>query len=95
MTTKDIVAVDNRSVCQPIAFLVGRLIDRGFTMLNNGDYKVDHQRPNNESLYFRVQSPVKLDTLDLYEDTYYVAYLGDNDYMCECHYHMVKLVDVV
>ena len=64
-------------------------------MLNNGDYKVDHQRPNNDSLYFRLQSPVKLDTLDLYEDTYYVAHLGNDDYMCECHYHMVKLVDVV
>jgi hypothetical protein len=95
MNTSDMVAVDNRPVCQPIAFFVGRLLDRGFTMLNNGDYKVDYLIPNDQGLFFRLKSPIKLDTLDLTDDRYYLADGGINSYMCECHFHMVKLVDVV
>ena len=95
MNTTDMMAIDNRPVCQPVAFLVRRVLDKGFTMLNNGDYKVDYTIPNDQSLYFRLQSPVKLDTLDLTDDTYYLAQWGVDNYMCECHFHMVKLVDVV
>lgn len=95
MTTEEIVAIDNRPVCQPIAFCIRKLLGRGFTILNNGDYKEDCQRPNDESLYFRLQSPSTLDALDLNDDTYYLAQWGTNSYMCECHYHMVKLVSVV
>lgn len=65
-------------------------------MLNNGDYKEeDYPMPNPDSLFFRLQSPVELNTLDLSDDTYYVAHLGSDVFMCECHYHLVKLIDVV
>ena len=96
MNIEDMMAVDNRPICQPMAFLLRRLFDRGFTMLNNGDYKEkDYSMPNPESLFFRLQSPVKLDTLDLDDDTYYVAHLGSDVFMCECHYHLAKLIEVV
>lgn len=95
MATEAIVAFDNRPICQPVVFFIGRLLNRGFTILNYGDYKADYLVPNDESLHFRLQSSVKLDTLDLYEDSYYVAHIENNDYMCECHYHLVKLIDVL
>ena len=97
MNTADMVAVDNRPVCQPMAFLIRRLLDRGFNMLNNGDYKEeDYPMLNPESLFFRLQSPVNLETLDLKDDAYYLAHFGgQTHFMCECHYHLVKLVDVV
>ena len=96
MNTEEIVAVNNRPVCEPVAFLIRRLLDRGFTILNNGDYQgEDPFRPNEKSLYFVLQSPVRLYTLDLNEDAYSLAHFGENAFMCECHYHMVKLVDGV
>ena len=96
MTTNEIVAVDNRPVCQPVTFLIKRLLERGFTVINNGDYQgEDPYRPSDKSLYFVLQSPVKLDTLELNNDAYYLAHFGENAFMCECHYHMVKLFDVV
>ena len=95
MTTEVLVAYDHRPVCSPIVFALSRLLERGFVLLNQGDYQVDYPRPNDESLYFRLQSPAQLETLDLTEATYNLAQWAPDNYMCECHYHMVKLVDVV
>ena len=96
MTTSEVIAFDDRPVCQPVTFLIRKVLERGFTMINNGDYQgEDPYRPNDKSLYFVLQSPVRIDTLDLTNDAYYLANFGKNAFMCECHYHMVKLLDVV
>ncbi len=54
----------------------------------------DPFRPNDKSLYFVLRSPVKLATLDLFDAAYYLAHFGEDTFMGECHYHIVKLLEV-
>ena len=92
------LTVGNLPVCEIVATFIDSLIQRGFVILNNGDYEGlpdDEVRPIPDALFFRLQSPVKLETLDLTEYNHYMARIGSNNtYMCECHYHLIRLESV-
>lgn len=96
MISDDFSIGNGRVVCSRTRTVVEKLLSKGFLMLNNGDYQDDNPedafRPDPDSLYFRLLSPTDLNTIDLAKDTYELASLGDNLYMCECHYHLVKIV---
>ena len=85
---------NSNPACEPITTFLKKLTTKGFVMLDNGNYVGEPgTRPDPESLYFRLQSPINLEVLDVSDDAYYLAGFGKNTYMCECHYHMVKLVN--
>ncbi len=80
-------------VCEPIATFLRKLTEKGFIVLDNGAYSAEPTtKPDPDSLYFRLQSPKQLATFNLTDDACYLATFGLNTYMCECHYHLVKLV---
>lgn len=87
---------NGREVCLPIRKFIEILLSKGFLMLNNGDHvnkdpKLDFL-PDPKSLYFRLLGPVDFSPVDVDKDGYELAILGDNMYMCECHYHLVIIV---
>ena len=87
---------NTNTACEPITTFIKKLIAKGFILLSNGDYIGEpFTRPNDDSLFFRLESPMDLERIDLSDDSYYLANWGRNTYMCECHYHMVKLVSAV
>lgn len=84
----------NYAICKPIEDFLNKLIEKNFIILNNGDYEGEPGDviPNKKSLYFRLRSPIRLENVDLIDDAYELAAFGKDTYMCECHYHLVKLV---
>lgn len=98
MSTDELIT-SGPPVCKVVATFIESLVQRGFVILNKGDYEGlpdDDVYPIPDALFFRLQSPVELETLDLTEYNEYMARIGDNNtYMCECHYHLIRLESVV
>ena len=83
----------NQVLCEPINTFLTTLKDKGFIVVNNGDYDQEKDTmPNRNSQYFRLKSPSDLSKLDLTDETYYLVTFGGNLYMCECHFNLVKLL---
>ena len=88
------LAYNGQIICEPIKMSIDRLTNIGFVLLNNGDdpstlfYDVGPK-----SLHFKLEGPTtSFNELSLKDATYYLAPLGSNMFMCECDYHVVKLV---
>lgn len=81
--------------CKTVNNFIERLVARGFTMLNEGNWNYEEENfpvPNADRLFYKLESPVDLDEIDLTDETYCLAHLGSNVWMCEWHYNLVKLV---
>ena len=84
---------NNQVLCKPINTFLNVLKEKGFVMVNNGNYEQEkNTMPNPDSLYFRLRSPLNLGEIDLTEETYYLVTFRGNLYMCECHFNLVKLL---
>lgn len=87
------LAYNGQIICTPIKESIERLISLGFALLNNGDdpstlfFDVGPK-----SLHFKLKGPVDLNEFAIANATYHLAPLGDNMFMCECDYHVVKLI---
>lgn len=80
--------------CGTVKSFIEKLEAKGFLLIYNGDEpgtppELDFT-PN--SLHYVLQSPVPLHELNLDEEVYDLAPVGDHVYMCEWHYHFVKLI---
>lgn len=85
--------ISGQSICEIVATFVNTLKSKGFTIINDGNYDQEKDKmPDPDSLYFRLRSPVNLGEIDLTDETYYLVTFSGNLYMCECHYHLVKLI---
>lgn len=94
MTAVVNLAYDGQIICEPIGVTMQRLTDIGFVLLNNGDDSSTlFFDVGPKSLHFKFFGPIPLSEVESNYATYYLAPLSKDMFMCECHYHIIKLVD--
>lgn len=81
------------TACGTVKTFIENLENKGFLLIYNGDDPdAPDLSPTPDSLHYTLQSPVPLNELNLEEDTYPLAPIATNLWMCEWHYHFVRLI---